>query len=411
MGQVLAVIAGIGWEPEIRGLLTVAVASAVLMGSVWLLLVTNTGTRLGSLIALAGFFGWMFLMGIIWWIYGIGYTGDSPTWVIEDTIEDPAGYQPGGIGDAFVGNVNDLPDTDCKPDDVFPPSATGYVFSAPAPGCTPRAIELLVGFPGEERETALQELLNPQLDENKAAALSETFTDRDDLFEALIDARFGEIESQVVGANEALSADDSRRLDDAQLAVAVKEAQDRLALRIDNRTLSELAALSPETIEWATDAGYLDLNGWNLQDTAQAGEATATADAFLREEGLFVDDNFVILDTFQQGGKSKRSGDGMWDRVSHTFKSSFTFKHPTNYTVVQAQQALDKPTLPGQAPPVPEADISEPVVSVIMIRDLGNLRLVPALVTIASLLVFLGLCAILHFRDLELRRRLSPSPA
>ena len=45
-------IAGIGWEPEIRGLLTVVLGFAILGGSVWLLLVTNTGTRLGSLIAL-----------------------------------------------------------------------------------------------------------------------------------------------------------------------------------------------------------------------------------------------------------------------------------------------------------------------------------------------------------------------
>ena len=44
-------VAGIGWEPEIRGLLTVVLGFAILGGSVWLLLVTNTGTRLGSLIA------------------------------------------------------------------------------------------------------------------------------------------------------------------------------------------------------------------------------------------------------------------------------------------------------------------------------------------------------------------------
>ena len=47
------IVAGLGWDPEIRGLLTVVLAMAVLAGSVWLLLVTNTGTRLGSLIALA----------------------------------------------------------------------------------------------------------------------------------------------------------------------------------------------------------------------------------------------------------------------------------------------------------------------------------------------------------------------
>ena len=88
--QTFLTLAGIGWEPEIRGLLTVVVASAVLMGSVWLLLVTNTGVRLGSMIALAGFFGWMFIMALIWWIYGIGYTGDTPVWEVAEFNSDPA---------------------------------------------------------------------------------------------------------------------------------------------------------------------------------------------------------------------------------------------------------------------------------------------------------------------------------
>ena len=50
------VIAGISWEPEIRGALTVLVGSLVLFGSVGLILNTNLGNRLGTLISLAGFF-------------------------------------------------------------------------------------------------------------------------------------------------------------------------------------------------------------------------------------------------------------------------------------------------------------------------------------------------------------------
>ena len=38
----MEMLAGIAWEPHIRGLLTVVLAMAVLAGSVWLLLVTNT---------------------------------------------------------------------------------------------------------------------------------------------------------------------------------------------------------------------------------------------------------------------------------------------------------------------------------------------------------------------------------
>ena len=82
----LITLAGIAWDPQIRGILTVATGAVVLMGSVWLIVSTNSGTRLGTLISVAGFFGWMLVMGIVWWIYGIGLTGDSPTWQPKEIV-------------------------------------------------------------------------------------------------------------------------------------------------------------------------------------------------------------------------------------------------------------------------------------------------------------------------------------
>lgn len=70
----------IQWDPDITGYLAVAIGVVVLCGSVYLLLATNVGTRLGFLISLCGLAGWMFLMGIIWWVYGIGLVGDGPVW-------------------------------------------------------------------------------------------------------------------------------------------------------------------------------------------------------------------------------------------------------------------------------------------------------------------------------------------
>jgi len=70
----------ISFDPNIRGALVVAVGVVVLCGSVYLLLATNTGVRNGFLIAAAGLMGWMFSMGIIWWIYGIGLRGTDPSW-------------------------------------------------------------------------------------------------------------------------------------------------------------------------------------------------------------------------------------------------------------------------------------------------------------------------------------------
>ena len=75
-----ASLLAIGWEPELRGILTVMIGGAVWMGSVYLILATNVGARLGFLIALTGLMGWMALMGAVWWIYGIGLRGDVPEW-------------------------------------------------------------------------------------------------------------------------------------------------------------------------------------------------------------------------------------------------------------------------------------------------------------------------------------------
>ena len=53
-------------------------ATVILCGSVFLLLATNTGVRLGFLLALTGLFGWMTIMGITWSMYGIGVQGAGP---------------------------------------------------------------------------------------------------------------------------------------------------------------------------------------------------------------------------------------------------------------------------------------------------------------------------------------------
>lgn len=76
-----SVMLAIGWMPEIRGILTVAIAVVVFCGSVYLLLGTNVGARLGFLVAIAGLAAWMASMGIIWWAYGLGLKGREPAWV------------------------------------------------------------------------------------------------------------------------------------------------------------------------------------------------------------------------------------------------------------------------------------------------------------------------------------------
>lgn len=70
----------IGWEPELRGLLTVIIGVVILCGSVYGIMATNMGSRLAFLVAAAGLAGWMTVMGVVWLIYGIGLRGPDPTW-------------------------------------------------------------------------------------------------------------------------------------------------------------------------------------------------------------------------------------------------------------------------------------------------------------------------------------------
>ena len=78
------VLAAIQFDPHVRGVLVVLVGVGVLVGSVYVLLATNTGIRNGFLIAMAGLFGWMFSMGAVWWVYGIGLRGKDPSWVAKE---------------------------------------------------------------------------------------------------------------------------------------------------------------------------------------------------------------------------------------------------------------------------------------------------------------------------------------
>jgi hypothetical protein len=76
----MTALLAINWEWELRGLLIVIIAVVTLCGSVYLILGTNLGARLGFLVTLTGLAGWMALMGLIWWIYGIGLKGPEPSW-------------------------------------------------------------------------------------------------------------------------------------------------------------------------------------------------------------------------------------------------------------------------------------------------------------------------------------------
>lgn len=95
------------FDPGIRGILIVTVAMAILCGSVYLLLATNTGIRLGFLLAATGFMSWMFLMGLVWWIYAIGLTGNPAEWRVTEVVRSDA---PEDTSAATLPEARDLRD-------------------------------------------------------------------------------------------------------------------------------------------------------------------------------------------------------------------------------------------------------------------------------------------------------------
>jgi hypothetical protein len=295
------VLGAISWDPGFRGILVVTVGILVLMGSVYLLLATNTGARLGFLLALTALFGWMTIMGLTWSIYGIGKKGPDPKWVVKE-------INFGDLRQSQLDVVRNVP----EPDEL--PTAQSFLDADPA---------LAKQFPVLEgvKRPGLGDLLGvkPELEDQLKKDLPEGWT--------------------------------------------------------------LLAASDPQT-----------------------GEATASASSYVVDERkLFQSQtDFVVLNSFSHGGKERRpADDNLIERALFKAKRIVTWPlgHPTHYAVVQLQQVVPQETQPGQAPPLPKADETKPVISVVMVRDLGAKRLPSVGVTIFSGIVFGVCCNSLHRRD------------
>lgn len=296
--ETMNVIAGIAWDPGIRGILIVLVGVVVLMGSTYLILATNVGARLGFLVALSGLFGWMVILTLIWWLTppAIGPRGDISTWTPVEIYVNGGGDQ--AKTEAFAGLID--------------------------PAALPKADVILAD--------------NPDL---------------------------------------------------------VNEFPNGF-------TLSDLQTNNPAIVsEYLSEES---LNGWSLVGAANAGEAQAAADLELVESGLFqTSAEYKKLDVWDFGGKPTLKDDcpdgGTLCRVQHRITSALQVKNPKHYAVVQVQQVIPQETIPGQAPPIPKADPTQPVISVVLIRDIGNERVIPFLYFVISLSLFIVSAWALHNRD------------
>jgi hypothetical protein len=80
-------------------------------------------------------------------------------------------------------------------------------------------------------------------------------------------------------------------------------------------------------------------------------------------------------------------------------------KHQPHYVVIRVQPSLPSITLAGAAATLPAPDATKPVYSVVMLRDVGSLRLPPILLGFGALVVFAVTVEKLHSRDREIARR------
>jgi hypothetical protein len=133
----------------------------------------------------------------------------------------------------------------------------------------------------------------------------------------------------------------------------------------------------------------------DLSDPAVA-DALPVSDTALAESGLFESSaDYLPIAALEKGGETYGPF-GIFN-----FRPLDLF-HKTHYLIIQVQAVEPQEAIPGAAPPRPRVDPNAPPVAVVMVRDLGSLRLNPAVFTIASALLFGLLVYQLHTRDKEL---------
>jgi hypothetical protein len=162
--MMIELLGALTWAPGFKGLLTVAVAVIILCGSVALILGTNSGARLGFLIALTGLFGWFVIMGIVWAAYGIGYKGPAPTWKVADTVQ-------GTPADSRIATAESLPLPADLPDPVEIRDASETLLEEfPPTGKNPTIGDLVA------LDEGLRDQINEQVDPWKVLESSNKYT-------------------------------------------------------------------------------------------------------------------------------------------------------------------------------------------------------------------------------------------
>ena len=172
------------------------------------------------------------------------------------------------------------------------------------------------------------------------------------------------------------------------------------------KSLTQVVTLVPELKEQLDD----DLNGWRIlpESDSRRGEAVAATDAALANNAVFGTEtgpaNYTVKDVFFFGGKAAAEPDPnanllkkAWNRVV----SALQVKNPTQYAAITLQRNIETTVAPGEAPPPAQIDETASTVTVVLERNLGNKRVIPALFTLFTGIAFFVFCWMLHTRDLK----------
>jgi hypothetical protein len=140
----------------------------------------------------------------------------------------------------------------------------------------------------------------------------------------------------------------------------------------------------------------LDWKKLELTDPAVA-DALPVADASLTATGgqFKTSAEFLPVAAIEKGGETYGPFGIFNFRPLNLF-------HKTHYLIIQVQAVVVQEAVPGAAPPKPTVNPGATPVAVVMVRDLGSLRLNPAVFTVAVGLLFGLLVFQLHTRDKEL---------
>ncbi len=188
------------------------------------------------------------------------------------------------------------------------------------------------------------------------------------------------------------------------------------------RSLTQVVTLVPE-LKTELDE---DLGGWRIlpESDARRGEAVAAADAAIAEGAVFGQEtsssDYTVKDVFFYGGKDSMEPEavagekGLFERAWDRVRSVFQVKNPTLYSAITLQKNVEVTVGVGEAPPPAQIDENASTVTVVLERNLGNRRAIPALFTLFTGVLFFAFVWMLHTKDRrasEMRANWTPAKA